>query len=304
MNRPLRQIEIIKNSPALSGQEALVLGGATSVEDTELHKNVYPSRFPHAWLIQNQKYLVRTAEGTFESNTSGQTLNDAYISDLSRLLTGHQLPYAGTTFACYRQPLDRPRTSFPALNNRTVWIPATGFFAGTWHDGPTVVTEQNGLISNYLPTGSVASLLLAPDGTKAIGREAAAAATIEGPSEQRLLRGCIAAARRVLLLSPKDKICLQINDQTLMTMIRLAILRSALPKDTQLFIALHEGEDRRIAFKRFTPKFRRFCEHTGISSPDWMPVTTELSALGHFAQDRWQDLLLPAINAHGSLIPE
>lgn len=303
MIRPLRHIEIIKQAPAMSGTEALVLGAATSREDIALYDSLYPPKQPGIWLVLGSSNIIRDAEGESGNNFAKAEANTCYIADLSRQLALYQLPFSNTVFACYRQPLSTVRTVFPALTKRTVWIPATGFFAGTWQDGPLVVTEADGLISNYIPTGTAASLVLAPDGTKAIGREPNQAFAIEGSSAQRLLRGCIAAARHALALFPADQICLKIIDQTVATMVQLAIIRSALPGQTQLFIALTNREQQRIEFKTYDPKFRRFCEHAGISSPAWIADNAVLPLVCHFVLPEWTDQLLDAVNAHGALVP-
>lgn len=303
MIRPLRHIEIIKQAPAMSGTEALVLGAVTSSDDIVLHDSLYPAKQPGIWLVLGTSNILRDADGDSANNFAKEERNRGYIVDLSRQMALYQLPYSDTVFACYRQSLSTLRTVFPALNKRTVWIPATGFFAETWQDGPLVVTEADGLISSFIPTGTAASLVLAPDGTKAIGREPIQALAIEGNAAQRLLRGCIAAARHTLAMFPVDQICLKIFDQSVGTMVQLAIIRAALPGKTQMFVTLANHEQQRIEFKTYEPKFRRFCEHTGISSQAWIAENAGLPSVCHFVLPEWTDQLLEAVNAHGALVP-
>ncbi len=281
-------LEILKQSPSLSKSEVVAISADTSYDDLmALHANQnVPGQI--VWLVfgEDQKLFV----GKHEVRQQG----------LSALLPQ---TFKQTHFAFYRQKLGEGRTDFPSVDGkRTVWIPVDGFFAGAWHDGPLVVTETDGSISSLIPTGTEATLLLAPDGSPSIGKDKNDALRFEGNAQQILYRGCVAATRRKLHVWPAEPISVAIIDASLTTLVQLALVRAAMLPEQKLTIQMtNDGNESTLT--KGDPRLRRFCEHTGTGIDSWSEPLFELETFFSWMNPRWSNDLLTVINRHGSVIP-
>jgi len=283
-----QRIEILKQSPSLANAETVELCAGTSYDDLLLLYSNYSFHSQSIWLVYGEEQTLYLSKQIAKQ----QSISKCLPADFRQ-----------THFAFYRQKLGEQRKNFPSVDRkRTAWISVDGFFAGSWHDGPIVVTESNGTISNFIPTGTEASLVLAPDTTKAFGRDINETLALEGTQSQVLHRGCVAATRQKLRLCSEKLISISIPDSTLSTLVRLAILRAAMSPEQKLAILLTHTKKENSPSK-VDPRLRRFCENSGTAIDTWTDPALELDSFFSWMDLKWNSDLLSVINKHGNLIP-
>jgi hypothetical protein len=211
--------------------------------------------------------------------------------------------YAATNFFIYHLQLGQNLPPFPPVDGRrTVWLPAVGMKDGCWHDGALAVTEPDGTISSYLPTGTPGSLLLAPDGTNAMGWAPDRVTAIEGTKGAQLLRGAIAAVRDRISGIDGTAFTAALPPEAaeemppVVLMVWLTLLRAALGPERTVYVSF----DPQV---RISPRLRRCCEHTGIVPASWSEPDIDLAGLFEWYQAEWTDGLVHSINANGDIIP-
>lgn len=255
---------------------------------------------PIALLKNTDASITSLPNGTVEMRA---TLDHLGVLD-SSMLSG----YENTQFISYRLALGETLPDFAASGKgkRTVWIPASGFMNHTWHDGPLLVIEPDGLVSSYVPTGIPAVLLLAPDKHKKshrkppVGKTREQALAIEGAESLRLLRGAVAATIKATenitgalhITLPSTAL----SDTPLQCLIQLALLRIAGGHERLIAICAPENA-------MPSPQLRRFCENAGITWSSWDEPEATLEQLFFWYDCTWNPKLLPAINANGPVIP-
>lgn len=285
MNQSSLGLELLKQSPSLSNSEVVALSAGTSYDDLLVLNSNLGLLGQSIWLVYGEEQTLYISK------------QEAKQQNIASLLPPS---FKQTHFAFYRQRLGDPRKDFPSVEGkRTAWIPVDGFFGGAWHDGPLVITENDGTISSLIPTGTEAALLLAPDETQAFGRNAAEALELEGPLSHNLYRGCVAGTKQKLRLWSKEPISIAVTDSSLTTLVRLAILRTATLNDQRLAVQIFANDDK----QKIDPRLRRFCEHSGIAIDTWTEPLFDLETFFSWMNPRWTDDLLPVINNHGDLIP-
>jgi hypothetical protein len=280
-------LELLKQSPSLSNAKVVALSAGTSYDDLlVLNANLGLSG-QSIWLVFGDEQTLYISK------------QEAKQQNITSLLPP---AFKQTHFAFYRQTLGNPRRDFPSVEGkRTAWIPVDGFFGGAWHDGPLIITESDGRISSLIPTGTEAALLLAPDDTQAIGRDPTEALNLEGPKSHSLYRGCVAAAKQKLRLWSKESISISVIDSSLTTLVRLSILRTAIMGHQRLAVQLFANDDK--ASQKIDPRFRRFCEHSGIAIDTWTEPLFDLNTFFSWMNPNWTEELIQVVNKHGDLIP-
>jgi transposase InsO family protein len=280
-------LELLKQSPSLSNSNAIVLSAGTSYDDLLVLNANLGLLGQSIWLVYGEEQTLYISK------------QESKQQNIASLLPAK---FKKTHFAFYRQRLGDPRKDFPSVEGkRTAWIPVDGFFAGAWHDGPLVVTESDGSISNLIPTGTEATLVLAPDDTLAIGRDLIEALDLEGPLSHSIYRGCVAGVKQKLRLWSKETISISVSDSSLTTLVRLAILRTATLNGQRITVQLSANDDN--APQKIDPRFRRFCEHAGIAIDTWTEPLFDLETFCSWMNPRWTEDLIQVVNKHGDLIP-
>lgn len=281
-------LELLKQSPSLANSEVLALSAGTSYDDLLVLNSNLGLLGQSIWLVYGEEQTLYISKQESKQQNIASLLPNAFKQ---------------THIAFYRQRLGDPRKDFPSVDGkRTAWIPVDGFYGGAWHDGPLVVTESDGSISSLIPTGTEATLLLAPDEVQVTGREASEALSLDGPLNESLYRGCVAAAKQKLRLWSKESFSISVTDVSSTTLVRLAVLRAATANDYRLAVQVFAADDKTI--QKIDPRFRRFCEHAGIAIDTWTEPLFDVETFFSWMNPRWTEDLIPVVNKHGDLIPK